>query len=347
MSSIQARKKEHLRIVAEEDVQFRTTTGFERWRFIHNAMPEIDLKDVDTRCEFLGYKINQPFMIAAIGGGESRGLELNRDLAQVANAARVPLVLGSMRILLEDSAVLPSFKIARQLAPDIPIIANLGAAQLNDNLDSRKVLRAIQDIGADALSIHLNPLQEALQPEGEPSFRNVSHALEILKETLPVPLIVKEVGCGLSLDVLKRLYKIGIKWVDIAGAGGTSWAKVEYHRILEASAKQLAAEFFEWGIPTAEALTAATQLKDLHLIATGGIDSGLNYAKAIALGAELAGAAAPFVTAWRKKGQEGIAQLLDHYQRTLQMAMFLTGCAKLKKFRGNAAIIQSQNYQNI
>lgn len=340
MTSIHARKKEHLRIVAEEDVQFDQDGGFERWRFIPNALPEIDLSEVDTRCEFLGYKISQPFMIGSIAGGESQGMELNRSLAIAAQKARVPLVLGSMRILLEDNQALDSFAVAREVAPDIPIIANLGAAQIKALRDTEQLLKAIQAIGADALSIHLNPLQEALQPEGQPQFREVSRSIEILRETLPVPLIVKEVGCGLSLNVLQRLSKIGIEWVDIAGAGGTCWARVESHRISDSTRHSLAAEFFDWGIPTAEILVSARQINALHLIASGGINTGTRFAKAIALGAELASAAAIFVKAYQKSKAKGILEILEHFRETLRLTMFLTGCKTLKKFRGNLSIIE-------
>lgn len=343
MSSIHSRKREHLRIVSEEQVDFDRGGGFERWRFIPNALPELDLAEVDTRTEFLGYKLKQPFMIGAISGGDSQSLELNRALARAAQQARVPLVLGSMRILLEDEAALPSFAIARETAPDIPIIANIGAVQLLAYKDMERLLQKVQALGADALSVHLNPLQEALQPEGQPHFRNVSRAIEILQETFPLPLIIKEVGCGLSFDVLKRLSKIGIKWVDVAGAGGTCWAKVECMRIKDESAQALAQEFFDWGLPTAEIVAQARELGNLSVIASGGIDDGMKYAKAIALGAELASAAGVFVRAWQKHKEEGILAILEHFQRTLQLAMFLTGCRTLKKFRGNPGIIERVN----
>jgi len=340
MASIHTRKKEHLRIVTEEEIQFDQDGGFERWRFIPNALPEIDLSEVDTRCEFLGYKINQPFMIGSIAGGESQGTELNRSLAVAAQKARVPLVLGSMRILLEDERALSSYAVAREVAPDIPIVANLGAAQIKTLRNAAQLLTAIQAMGADALSIHLNPLQEALQPEGQPQFREVSRSIEILRETLPVPIIVKEVGCGLSLHVLQRLSKIGIEWVDIAGAGGTCWAKVESHRINDPIRRALAVEFFDWGLPTAEILVSARSLNTVHLIASGGINTGMRYAKAIALGAELASAAAIFVKAWQKSKEHGILEILEHYRETLRLTMFLTGCKTLKKFRGNQAIFE-------
>ncbi len=337
---ISKRKKEHLQIVHNQEVNFREqTTGFEHYHFVHNALPEIDLDEVNTQTDFLGYKLAMPLMISSMSGGEEEGEKLNRDLAKVANQFKIPLGLGSIRPALENRAALKSYLVARQNAPDIPLIANIGATQLVKGLNSQKLLNLLREIQVDALSVHLNPLQEALQPEGQPHFKGVSQAIEILKDTLPLPIIVKEVGFGFSTDVIKRLVKIGVQWIDIAGAGGTSWSRIEHLRTKTKIRQEVAAQFFEWGIPTTTAIQNATKLKRLHVIASGGIDNGLKFAKAIALGAELAGAAAPFLTIRKKEGLEGLDRMIQVYGETLRISMFCTGCKSLEEFRGNPTII--------
>ncbi|MDD5541105.1 MAG: type 2 isopentenyl-diphosphate Delta-isomerase [Candidatus Marinimicrobia bacterium] len=338
---ITERKKDHLRIICDEDVRYQqVSAGFEQFSFIHNALPEINLSEVDTTSEFLGRRLKMPFIICPIGGGESDGKNLNRALAQAANSAGIALAIGSIRPALIDKSVITTYAVARENAPDIPLIANIGAVQLSEGID-RKILKSIlDDIGADALAVHLNPLQEALQPEGDPSFRNVSKAIEILKDTLPIPIIVKEVGFGLAGGVIRRLFKMGIEWIDIAGAGGTSWSRIEAKRIAEPYKKRLANEFFEWGIPTVSALLDAVKVGGLKIIASGGIDNGLKFAKAIALGAALAGGAAQFVRDWCLQGAQGLSETLRLYNDTLRHVMFCTGCKNLKTFRSNSEIIK-------
>lgn len=340
VKQIYSRKREHLQIVNNEPIHFHDiTTGFERFHFIHNALPEIDFRDVNIQTDFLGYRLKAPLMISSISGGDDESQALNGDLAEAANRAGIALTLGSIRPALENSSCLGSYRIARERAPDIPIIANIGAVQIVQQYKTRQLSEIIKQIGADALSVHLNPLQEVLQPEGEPQFRGVSRAIEILRETLPYPIIVKEVGFGMSADVIRRLHKIGIQWVDVAGAGGTSWSRIEHQRILEVENRVVAAQFFEWGIPTAEALQDAVKTDRIHVIASGGIDTGLKFAKAIALGAEIGGAAKPFLQARHRAGMTGIDELIRVFVQTLRIAMFCTGCPTLAKFRGNNAII--------
>jgi len=340
LDEISKRKREQLQIVHDREVNFREqTTGFEHYHFVHNALPEIDLNEVDTQTEFLGYELAMPLMISSMSGGEDEGEKLNRDLAKVANQHKIPLGLGSLRPALENRAALKSYLVARQNAPYIPLIANIGATQLVKGLSSQKLLDLLREIQVNALSVHLNPLQEALQPEGQPHFKGVSRAIEILKDTLPLPIIVKEVGFGLSADVIKRLVKIGVQWIDIAGAGGTSWSRIEHLRTKLRIRQEVAAQFFEWGIPTTTAIQNATKQKRLHVIASGGIDNGLKFAKSIAMGAELAGAAASFLTIRKKEGLEGLARMIQVYGETLRICMFCTGCQSLAEFRGNPTII--------
>lgn len=340
MKKINSRKIEHRQIANDEAIHFHElTTGFEDYHFIHNALPEIDFGEIDIRTDFLGYQLKVPLMISSISGGDARSLALNKDLAVAASQAGIALMLGSIRPALENKDCLGSYRIARDMAPDIPIIANIGASQIVKQYKTQQLIKVLKQIGADALSIHLNPLQEALQPEGEPHFKGVSRAIEILRETLPYPIIVKEVGFGLSLDVIKRLQKMGIQWIDVAGAGGTSWSRIEHHRTVSEEKRAVAAQFFEWGIATTEAIRNALKAKQLNIIASGGIDTGLKFAKAIALGAEIAGAAKSFLQTWNRDGVPGICELIRIFAETLRIAMFCTGCQNLEKFRGNKAII--------
>jgi len=334
------RKKEHLDIASNYSVNFQeTTTGFENFHFVHNALPEINLEDVDISTKFLGYDLKSPMIICSMSGGEEKSERLNKELATAANRSGIALALGSLRPALQHPESLKSYHVARQYAPDIPLLANLGATQLVTEYKTKHISKVLQQIEVDAISIHLNPLQEALQPEGEPYYNGVSRAIEILRETLPYPVIIKEVGFGLSLDVIKRLQKIGIQWVDIAGAGGTSWSRIEHFRTEQKDQRAIAAQFFEWGIPTVESILAASKIPQLHIIASGGIDSGLKFAKAIALGAELAGAAMPFLQARKSGGIDEICELIKIYSETLRISMFCTGCRNLLEFKGNKSII--------
>ncbi len=340
-NEIENRKKDHLKIVCDEDVNYqRLSTGFEDYHFIHNALPEIDLKDVDVSTDFLGYQLNLPLMITSMGGGENQGKSLNRGLAKAANSEKVALGLGSIRPALNNPKAISSYAIAREYAPDIPIVANLGAAQLSPSLASKNLSKLLKDIGVDAISIHLNPLQEALQPEGNTLFKGVGRAIEILIDTISLPIIVKEVGFGLSVNVVKRLQKIGIEWVDIAGAGGTSWARIEEKRIKNKFYKKVAKEFFEWGIPTLQSLIDSVKIKGVKVIASGGIDTGLKFSKAIALGASLGGAAAPFLRVWRENDVEGIQELISIFKEALRLSLFCTGTKDIGSFKGNTSIIE-------
>jgi len=337
---ILTRKKEHLQIANDQPVHFHEiTTGFEDYHFVHNALPEIDISDVNIKTNFLGYELLSPLMISSISGGEDESKQLNRDLARAASQSGIALSLGSIRPALENPECIDSYQIAREEAPNIPIIANIGASQLVKEYKSKQLIKVLKQIKVDAISIHLNPLQEALQPEGEPHFKGVSRAIEILRETLPYPVIVKEVGFGLSADVIKRLQKMGIQWIDVAGSGGTSWSRIEHHRTEALNKKNIASQFFEWGIPTVEAVQNAVKVKQMKIIASGGIDTGLKFAKAIALGAELAGAAIPFLQARNRGGVAEVCDLINIYSETLRIAMFCTGNQDLARFRGNKTII--------
>ena len=339
------RKKDHLQIVAEKNVNYNDlSAGFDNYHFVHNALPELNLNEIDISTKFLGYDLSFPLLINSMTGGEELGKELNKTIAKVANQEKVAFGLGSIRPALENPAAIASYTVAKENAPDIPVIANIGAAQLNSDLSFRELFQVLKQIGADAISIHLNPLQEALQPEGDTNFEGVENAIGNLLEKISIPIIVKEVGFGLSSDIIQRLIKLGVKWIDISGAGGTSWAKVEKERNQDFVDRKVAEEFGEWGIPTVSILEKVVNLNDIKLIASGGIDSGLKFAKAIALGASIGGLAGPFLKCWNEKGEQGVREFIKILRKTLRISLFCTGCKSILDFRKNFNIIKKKRH---
>ncbi len=333
MNETSKRKDDHIRIALHEDVAFeQLTTHFEHYRFTHQALPELDLEQVDTRTTFLGKSLTFPLLIASMTGGSATGTQLNRRLAEAAQAAGVGLALGSLRAALEDPATAASFQL-RRYAPDILLLANLGAVQLNYGYGLDACRRAVELTEADALILHLNPLQEALQPEGQTRFAGLLPKIAALCRALPVPVIAKEVGWGLSLAVGHQLVEAGVAALDVAGAGGTSWSQVELHRSPTAQQREIAAAFREWGIPTAEALRALRiALPATPLIASGGLVTGVELAKALALGAELTSLARPLLHA-ASDSVEALLQQLEILRRQLQITMFAAGAGDIAALR--------------
>jgi isopentenyl-diphosphate delta-isomerase len=330
-----SRKKEHVDIVLKRDVRFRgKTTGFERWEFEHNALPEVDLRDLDTRVTFLGKRLSIPLMISCMTGGYADALRINRSLAEVCAFQGLALGVGSQRQALEDSRYHRTFSVVREVSADIPVVGNIGAAEVAGLRDPSPVQRLAELIGANAFAVHLNPVQEFLQPEGKTGFQGVLAGIQVLVKALPVPVIVKEIGAGLSSDVVRRLLDAGVRYIDVAGSGGTSWAGVEAHRRKH---KGLASTFWDWGIPTADAVAGAAAIKregkEFVLIASGGIAGGLEIAKSIALGADLAASARPVLTALERGGIREVRTLLDSWKQELLGAMFLTGSPTVDALR--------------
>lgn len=328
------RKAEHLRINLEEDVSAKgVTSGFEDYRFIPRALPEIDLAQVDTRRVLFGRQLGAPILISCMTGGVPEAEVINVTLAQVAQTLGLALGLGSGRVLLEHPEVLPSFNV-RPHAPDVPIFANLGAVQLNRGVTTDDCRRLVQMIGADALVLHLNALQEALQPEGDTCFAGLLAQIARLCRDLEVPVIAKEVGWGIAPDVVRQLLDAGVAAVDVAGAGGTSWSEVERHRLDGGIRREVAAAFSDWGLPTAQAVRGARlAAPDALIFASGGIRSGMDVAKALALGADLVGLAGPFLRA----AAEGVDAALDlgrELIEVLRVVMFATGTANVAELQG-------------
>lgn len=339
--SISIRKSEHIKIASEQNVRFRNkTTGFEEYDFIHNALPEMNFDEVSTETEFLGKKLSFPLMVSAMTGGYSGALEINRQLAEVSQREKVAFVMGSQRQIIENDNHLESFRIVRKTAPDAVIIGNIGATQVAEIKDISPFQRMVDLIEADAMSVHLNPLQEVLQPDGDGQFKGVLKGIKQLVKELGVPIIVKEIGCGISEKVASKLANIGVTYIDLAGAGGTSWAGVESFR---REKKHLALRFWDWGIPTAKSLEMVSRVKGARIIASGGIEDGATVAKALALGAELCGAALPLLKVLMEKKVEGLISLLRLWREELKTAMFLTGSRRIQDLRRKEVIEKKIN----
>lgn len=292
------RKADHIRINLEENVQFpRLTTGLERYRFLHQALPELDLERVDASLTLFGRKLNAPLLISSMTGGTEQARQLNLTLAAGAQQHRIAMGLGSQRAAIEFPEVTNTFQV-RSVAPDILLFANLGVVQLNYGYGVDQCRRAVEMADADALILHCNVLQEAVQPEGDTRWSGLLNKIEQVCKALSVPVIAKEVGWGFSEQMARQLASAGVSAIDVAGSGGTSWSEVEYHRAPTAFHAQVARSFADWGIPTAESLVMVRRgAPDLTVFASGGLRDGIDVAKCIALGASLGGLAGPFLRA--------------------------------------------------
>lgn len=334
------RKSDHIRINLEEDVKFQSiTTGLENYHFLHQALPEIDLKDIDTSVSFLGKKLRTPLLISSMTGGTKEARAINRTLAQAAEAKGIAMGLGSQRAALEDPSLEETFQV-RSLAPTTVLLANLGAVQLNYDYTVEHCQRAVDMLEADALILHFNALQEAVQPEGNTQFSGLLNKIEQVCSVLSVPVIAKEVGWGFSEDTVRQLVEAGIAAIDVAGAGGTSWSQVEMYRAQTENQRRVAATFVDWGIPTSEAILAAKETgADIPVIASGGLRNGLDLAKCIALGATLGGLASPFL----KAAVNSLKTVLDEIQiiqTELRVAMFGIGVDSVAALQNTDRLIK-------
>ena len=328
-SDISRRKDEHLRINLQEDVSSGLTSGFERYAFTHQALPELNLRDVNLAVDFLGKRLSAPLLISGMTGGSDRAGEINLRLAEAAEAAGIAMGLGSQRAALEHPELAASFRV-RRVAPHILLLANLGAVQLNTGYGVDECRRAVDMVEADALVLHLNPLQEALQPGGNSDFAGLLAKIEAVCARLGAPVVVKEVGWGISPRVARQLMNAGVSAIDVAGAGGTSWSEVERHRLEDPHAQHVAAAFRDWGIPTAESLRMVHGLDPTFpLIASGGLRDGVDLAKAIALGAKLGGMAGPFLKAADVSTEE-VAALIREVVDELRIAAFVAGAGDMQ-----------------
>ncbi len=328
-----ARKDEHLRISLEEDVSFTDIdTGLDAYHFVHQSLPEIDLDEINTTTSFLGHKLSFPLLIASMTGGTPKTGRINRILAEAAADAGIGMGLGSTRAMLECPEVAKTFQV-RDVAPELVLFANLGAVQLNYGYTAQDCQRLVDVTQADGLFLHLNPLQEALQAEGNTRFSHLVERIEAVCTALTVPVIAKEVGWGLSARAARMLIDAGVAALDVAGAGGTSWSQVEFYRQTGVVERDTAAGFRNWGIPTAESLRLVRAVStEIPLIASGGLTTGIDIAKCLALGADVATMAGVILRA-AADSAEAVRDCLDVLRRQLRIAMFATGSAHIAALR--------------
>lgn len=337
-----SRKRDHVALTVKKDVAFRgKSAGFEEWEFVHNALPEIDRSEIDTSVMFLNKKLSFPLMISCMTGGYPEAERINRKLAEACAEFGLAMGVGSQRQALEDRTYHSSFTAARSAAPSIPLVGNIGAPEVARMKDASDALRLVELIGADAFTVHLNPLQEFLQPEGNTNFRGVLNGIAMLVRTLPVPVIVKEIGAGISADVALRLTEAGVRYIDVAGAGGTSWAGVEILRRAKNDRQQWD-PLWDWGIRTTDALRQVVPLKTsvpgLTVIGSGGITSGMDCAKAIALGADMTAVARPFIKTLMDDGEKALHLKLKQWIDECTAVMFLTGAPTIKALQTSAIV---------
>lgn len=327
--TISARKDHHLDLVLGGSMAMTRGAGFDAIAFEHVALPELDYAAIDIATGMFGRRLAMPFLISSMTGGAERAKDINETLAEAAQALGIAFAVGSQRVAIDGGSASGFTRALRDKAPDVPILANFGAAQLNLGYGLNEARRAVDMIGADALILHLNPLQEVLQPEGNRNWSGVLAQIGALADQLDVPLVVKEVGSGISASVARRLVDAGVHFIDVAGAGGTSWAKIEGARSPDPIVRAAAETFSDWGIPTAVALRdVRAAVPEATIIASGGIKTGLDAAKAIRLGASLCGLAAGTLRE-AIVSVDAVVARFRLLETELRMACFCTGSATL------------------
>ncbi|MCZ7604310.1 MAG: type 2 isopentenyl-diphosphate Delta-isomerase [Melioribacteraceae bacterium] len=337
------RKKDHIQLCLNDDVGFSyLTNGLENYYFEHNAITEVQFDKIDLTTKFFGHKISYPFLISCMTGGTSEAEKINESLAIVVNQLNIPIGVGSQRQALESDDYHTTYATVKKNAKDVPILANIGAAQVASIKEIKPFQKIVDLVEASALVIHVNPLQEVLQKSGEPNFTGLLKRIEILVNKLKVPIIVKEVGSGISRKSAKQLLEVGIEGIDVAGAGGTSWSQVELKRN-----KQQDEYFRNWGLPTSYCLREVNTLKKKYsftLISSGGIYSGIEIAKSIALGADIAASARPLLQSILKSGVDGTIKLIDNWFKEVRKIMYLTGSKNIKALSKQKLIRKSELY---
>jgi isopentenyl-diphosphate delta-isomerase len=329
-SSISRRKSEHLRIVLEEKVLHRDGTLLDNIRLLHHALPELSIDQIDCSTEFFGRALKAPLMITSMTGGSAATKEMNRDLAAAAAKTGIAFSVGSQRIMLERPRRVVDFAVRKQI-PNGVLLGNIGAVQLPE-YPIEAIVGLVEMIEADGICVHLNPAQELAQPEGNRSFVKLQAAIARLVDRLEGKVLVKETGAGMSPQTLEKLRASGVQYIDVAGSGGTSWTKVEMFRTPEgAQERQIGETFSDWGIPTAFSVLAARRVcpSSTCIIGSGGVQNGLDCARVIAAGAQIAGFARAVLMAWNAGGREGAIRYIDRLQHELRVAMLLCGAVNL------------------
>ncbi|EEE35308.1 isopentenyl-diphosphate delta-isomerase, type 2 [Rhodobacteraceae bacterium KLH11] len=341
--AVSSRKHDHLRIIASDSGVERHTGGFDSLRLNHRAMPELDWDSVETHAQFLGKRLSFPLLISSMTGGDGEHIyRINKNLAEAAEATGVAMAVGSQRVMFTNTQARASFEL-REFAPETVLISNIGAVQLNTGIGLEECSEAVDVLDADGLYLHLNPLQEAVQPEGDRDFSGIAAAIAQLVPDMRVPVLLKEVGSGLSASDIRLGLAAGIRHFDVAGRGGTSWSRIEYHR-REAASDDLGLVFQDWGLTTVEALLAARPILESSkehatLIASGGIRSGIDMAKSIILGADLCGLAAPFLSA-AQISRDAVIEKIQQLHREFRTAMFLLGCSDCMALKKNGRFLK-------
>jgi isopentenyl-diphosphate delta-isomerase len=329
VAPIEARKSDHIKINLEQNVRSGLTNGLERYHFVHEALPELDLDAVNTSLTLFRKKLAAPILISSMTGGTEQAGVINQRLAEAAQECHVAMAVGSQRAALEDPRQIPTYSITRKVAPDILLFANLGAIQLNSGFGLVECRRAVDMIQADAFILHLNPLQEAVQTGGDTNFAGLAKKIAGICRNLEVPVIVKEVGWGISERTARILAESGVAAIDVAGAGGTSWSQVEMYRAPDEFARQMAATFVDWGITTADSiLNVGKAAPGMIIFASGGLKDGLDIAKSITLGATMGGFAGQFLRA-AAISTEKVVELLRLTRKQIQVSMFGAGVGDL------------------
>jgi isopentenyl-diphosphate delta-isomerase len=338
------RKKEHLELCLTNDVKFKTkTNGFEKYDFIHYAITEVEIDKISFETKLFTKKISYPFLISCMTGGTGEAEKINEKLAIAAEELNIAIGVGSQRQALENDTHVKSYKTIRLNAPTVPVLGNIGAAQIVQLPKLDAIQKLVDQVEADAMVIHLNPLQELLQKEGEPNFKGLLGKIIKLVKVLDVPIIIKEVGSGISGEAAKKLLEVGVKGIDVAGAGGTSWAGVEFLR----NDNKNELELWDWGIPTACCIRDVYKLKknfNFILIGSGGINSAMDAAKAFALGADVVASARIILQTLNKNGVEGVKNLIQNWFEFIKSIMFLTGSQSISDLRKNKIILKEKFY---
>ncbi|MBO6586391.1 MAG: type 2 isopentenyl-diphosphate Delta-isomerase [Gracilimonas sp.] len=331
MTDIRDRKKDHVELAVTEGTQYDQPSGFERYRFIHNALPEVNSCEVTTEASLLGRTFSMPLFISSMTGGYSEAGPVNAVIAEFCEAENLPFGVGSQRAMLEDESLTETFSVVREKAQNAFICSNIGGAQLIGGLDTKRLTQLVDSIQANAIIVHLNPLQELMQPEGDRDFKGIMDGIEQLVKDTQLPVIVKETGAGISEHTARRLLNVGVNVIDVAGAGGTSWAKVENFRSSNQSANH---GFDEWGIPTVECIQQLSKLEweqSFEIIASGGIRSAFDIAKSLCLGAHFAATAQPVIKAIKNDEYTGLEKLLNQWKQDLKTILTLLGCTSVQE----------------
>ena len=343
ISKTSQRKKDHIQLCLDDEVKYKIkTNGFENYEFVHFAITEVEFDKITLSTKFLDKKINLPFLISCMTGGTSNAKQINEKLAIAAKLLNIPIGVGSQRQAIENKNYHSTYRVIRKNAGEVPILGNIGAAQVaksKNPVDEINLL--IELVDADAMVIHTNPLQELFQKEGEPAFNGLLKNLNKICTKISTPIIVKEVGSGISKRAAKKILETGVRGIDVAGAGGTSWAKVEMKRN-----NSYDPFFHEWGLPTAYCLRTVSELKknyDFTLISSGGIDNGVDIAKSIALGADLAASARRILQELKTNDIDGVVKLIESWFLTVKKIMYLTGCDRIKKLH-KAELLRKEEF---